>query len=283
MKTPWIKIVFTVALLLGLLVLAPDTALDPWGALFPKTILKLIFALVVIQVLGIVAAKQFGPTSGAVLYGFLGGLVSSTATTASIAHQSKSLDHFDRKNVTSSEVMSFFAATAAMLLEGLALVILGTPDPHFSLVVIFLGPLIATAILIFRQSRVSLGDVPPREPLQFKITPLLKLTVFIIAIVLSSKAIAGFLGQSGFYLLTFIAALFELHSTLIANLQLHDAGKFTPQVLGNLIALSIFSSYLAKVFIIYTVGGPPLQKPILKSSAVVLMALGSTAIISRFI
>ncbi|QQR80613.1 MAG: DUF4010 domain-containing protein [Deltaproteobacteria bacterium] len=54
-----------------------------WKVFNPKKIASIIFALAFIQVLGFSTSQLLGSRVGAVLSGFFGGLVSSTATTAS--------------------------------------------------------------------------------------------------------------------------------------------------------------------------------------------------------
>jgi uncharacterized membrane protein (DUF4010 family) len=107
---------------LGLLTwFAPSLPIDPWNILSPKKIISMIFALAIIQIFGSVLAKYLGTRTGAILTGFFGGLISSTATTAALARRSK----VDREGRDTSEVLTFLAATGAMLFEGLVLVIMG--------------------------------------------------------------------------------------------------------------------------------------------------------------
>jgi uncharacterized membrane protein (DUF4010 family) len=68
--------------------LLPDATLDPWGALNPYTLWLLVILISALSLLGYVAVRVLGTTYGTAVTGLAGGLVSSTATTASLARAS---------------------------------------------------------------------------------------------------------------------------------------------------------------------------------------------------
>ena len=144
----------------------------------------MIFALALIQLLGSAIAQLVGSKAGAILTGFLGGLISSTATTASLARQSK----ISTQDMTAYEIITFLSATGAMLVEGTSLLLVGTDEIHPSLFIIFLGPIFATIVMIFLQSRKLTHRILDIEQSRFKILPLLKLSAFIVSILVFDLA-----------------------------------------------------------------------------------------------
>src|SRR5512134_1695299 len=68
--------------------LLPDGPIDPWGLVSLKTAAYLVFALSFIQVFGAVMIQLLGGRRGSIMTGFFGGLISSTATTVSLARKS---------------------------------------------------------------------------------------------------------------------------------------------------------------------------------------------------
>lgn len=86
----WTKPTMTLISLSLITWLAPVAPLDSWSLLSPKKIATMILALAIIQVLGSALAQYLGTRTGAILTGFFGGLISSTATTASLAKKAKS-------------------------------------------------------------------------------------------------------------------------------------------------------------------------------------------------
>jgi uncharacterized membrane protein (DUF4010 family) len=71
----------------------PDATFGPLGVLNPRRIWWLVVLISGISLAGYVAAKLLGARGGAAAAGLLGGLISSTATTASYARQTRGHDH----------------------------------------------------------------------------------------------------------------------------------------------------------------------------------------------
>lgn len=196
MNHRWLKPILTLAVM-GLLA---------WSSvdLHIQKIATMIFALTLIQVFGSTANQLLGTRAGAILTGFFGGLISSTATTASLARKSKLKNNAD----CSVEMVSFLSATTAMLIEAAALIWTGTSDFHISILVTLIGPLLTTSVMLYFYSRKLKGRFTETKEIQFQIYPILKLSVFIISIILISKILQRFFGQNGLLILTFLVSLF---------------------------------------------------------------------------
>lgn len=248
---------------------SPGVPMDPWHLFNPKKVASMIFALTLIQVMGAALASALGTKGGSILTGFLGGLISSTATTASLAKRSKS----DHRHGASTEILTFLAATVAMLFEGFALLLSGTREFHFGLSLIFFGPILLTGFLIYRHSSKLENRPLTIDPEPFRLLPILKLGVFILLVLALSKVLQNMFGQAGLVALTFLVSLFEIHGSIIANVQLHETGQAGVRLLGNLLAVSIFASYLSKLLLISTPGSQSLKAEATKSTLFLLMSL----------
>lgn len=273
----WLKPILVLAVLGGLVWLSPASPIDPWHLLNFKKIATMIFALAFIQILGTVMNLFLGARTGAILTGFFGGLVSSTATTISLARKSK------MGNGTNSyaEILVFLAATVAMLIEGATLVWMGESHLHISMLTLFFGPLLATSMMLFFYSRKVTDKHTEYKEIQFQILPVLKLSAFIIFILLLSKLLQNFFGQSGVMVLTSVVSLFEIHGSIIANVQLHENGVITPSLLSILLAISIMASYLSKIFLISTLGSRQLRSLAMKCTLILFGSLATTYFIFR--
>jgi uncharacterized membrane protein (DUF4010 family) len=256
--------------------LAPVAPLDPWKLLSPQKIAKMVFALVLIQVLSSALARYMGPRAGALMTGLFGGLISSTVTTASLAKRSKT----NKDKHSTSEMLTFLSATGAMLLEGLALVITGVTEVHLSTLVIFFGPLLATATMILFFYRRAKKQASVSEASEFQFLPLLKLSLFIVVILTVSKISQKFFGQSGLLALTSLVSLFEIHGSVIANVQLHESGFVNIQFLCSLLAVSVAASYLSKLFLIYTLGSAALRSFAIKCTLFLFASLAISWIVA---
>ena len=69
--------------------LLPDRPIDPWGALNPASLWRLVLLISGLSLVGYVATRWLGERMGTALTGVTGGLVSSTAVTLSFARQSR--------------------------------------------------------------------------------------------------------------------------------------------------------------------------------------------------
>lgn len=265
----WIKSFFILLILALLMWLLPAKPIDPWNMINLKKISTLVFALSFIQILGTFFLNRYGHKTGSIMTGFLGGLVSSTATTAALAHQSQTSKDVN----TSAEVLTFLAATLAMLLEGLFVTLLGSDQFHFSLTLVFVGPVLFIFYAIHRTSeKIQNSDVEIQNT-DFDILPLLKLTIFIIGVLTLSKWIQSFIGGNALLLLTFVVSLFEIHGSLIANVQLQDAGTFSVFFLATLISISIAATFISKLFLVRTLGNPDLKRNITRLTVYLFISL----------
>ncbi len=264
---------------LGLLAwLSPSSSLDPWHLLNPKKIFTMVFALALIQILGSILNKLLGVRAGAVLTGFFGGLISSTATTASLARKSK----MRNSSQNYAEIISFLSATGAMLIEGAVLVWMGMSDVHLTTLFVFFGPLLVTGGMVYFYSRKLANKFTEFEDIHFQILPILKLSIFIVSVLLLSKLLQGFFGQSGLMILTFLISLFEIHGSVIANVQLHENGAISAGQLSGLLAISISASYLSKLFLISTLGSKWLRSYAIRTTLILFLSLFFTWLVFQF-
>ena len=253
-------------ILLGLLILAhylPDEPLDPWNAIGPKKIVTLITAISFIQLLGAWFIEKFGLKKGAVLTGFLGGLVSSTAVVTEVARTSK-----DQPGQSTAQILTIIAATIAMEIVGVFIIFLGSEDLHYPLLLILLAPVVSAILMILFESRGDRGQelIPLHQ--KFEIVHVLKLTAFIVVTILVSKASQSYFAAGSAKVLTFVVSMFEMHGSLVANLQLHDAGSFDVQELGEMFAISVLASFVSKLFIVIAMGSRELKVKVLRYTIV---------------
>lgn len=254
-------------------------ALDPWGVFIPKKIFELIGALLLIQALGVLFVRYLGPRHGLLFVGFLGGIVSSTAMTVSLARK-----HVSTEGQFPIEILPFLSATLAMLLEALLFVGIGVSVGHWKLSLIFIGPILFTigCILYARKKKIHL----PMQLENEKIVDLkgtLKLVFFILAILAVSKAVQNILGAHGLQVLTFVVSLFEVHGSIISNTQLYNAGDLTLQSLGVLLVISIIASYVSKYFLVSTLAGPSLRRYVGMVCVGVSFATGLSWLLFHFV
>jgi uncharacterized membrane protein (DUF4010 family) len=244
----------------------PARPLDPWGLLNAQKVLRLVFALALCQVLGDLNLRLFGARGGSLVLGFFGGLVSSTALTASISKESQDLSPSEGKNAS----LAILTATLAMHLEAFFIVFTGTSDFHPRLLWLFSGPLLAPILLAafeLKSRNQTTSAIQNEGKIDFR--SVLKLTLFILVALSGSKILEFYFGSRALLLLTFFVSLFEIHGSIIANVQLHDAGFASVELLGDLLALSFAASYISKFFLVFTLGSSTLKSRALRWTVVI--------------
>lgn len=268
----WKKAALILSSLVLILVFLPNQPIDPWNLINLKKITTIIFTLSLLQLAGSFLMYKLGHTTGAILSGFLGGLASSTATTASLAQQSRTL----RTTATgkySGEILTFLAATLAMLFECILITTFGSGFFRPSFLIIFSGPSLYILYSIWNISRNILKTKTDIDTIQFEIQPILKLTAFIVIILSLSKLIQRFIGDSALLALTFVVSLFEVHGSLIANMELLDTGIFSIHFLGTLLCISISATFISKLVLVRSLGSAQLTHKIFQHTLFLFLSL----------
>ena len=149
----------------------------------------------------------------------------------------------------------------------------GTADVHLSNLVIFLGPIVATLGMIGVEYRTHTKRSGSSETSTFQILPILKLSFFIVVILSVSKISQNIFGQNGLIVLTSLVSLFEIHGSVIANVQLHESGAVSVNFLCSLLAVSVVASYVSKLILISAIGSPKLRSQAAKCTLILFCSL----------
>ncbi len=241
----WVKAFVVIFWLAVITFLLPTETIDPWGLFSPRKITVLVLVLITIQTLGGILSQAIGSRAGSFLAGFVGGVFSSTAVTAQIARNSHNLTDDENRVAT----LSFLGSILAQMVLALALAIIGSTG-HLLDVALLIGlPIIGAALLtVFRSRKIRvLGAISNhRDPLS-DLLGIAKLSLFIIAIIGGSKFLQQEFGQNGLSTLTFLVSLFEVHGSIIANLQLEEHKAIDHAMLRNLISIGLIASLVSKL------------------------------------
>lgn len=268
--TRWKKSIFIIAIFFLAVLLLPENPVDPWDLFSPRKIAFLILALSVIQLLAELLMAFLGVRAGTVATGLLGGFISSTALTASLARKSKIDSAADNYYL----VLTYACGTLAMLLEAMILVIVGSKNFEPKFLVVFAAPLILTLSFIIFQLRKKYSQsalVPTESSDQFVQT--LQLTIFILLILSASKVLQHVFGDNGLLVLTFLVSLLEIHGSVIANVQMQESGGISLSFLGHLLAISMAASYISKLIIVIFLGSSQFKKSLLAGTIAMLGAV----------
>lgn len=220
----------------------PDTSFGPFDFFNPHRIWLLVVLVSGISFVGYVMMKWFGRV-GVELVGFLGGFVSSTATTLSIIQERKSRDH-------AASIFGIVAANMAMMMKVLFFIFIISREV-FALVVfpvgmMIMGGFIFSAIL----SHYSEGmkhSMRLRSPFTFMAA--VKFAVVFTFILFIVKASLSYLSERSLYIVGFLSGLFDADATVLSMLQVpHVLSTVSTTIVIILIANTISKSAIAFLF-----------------------------------
>lgn len=205
--------------------LLPDHAIDPWGALNPHQLWLITILIAAVSFVGYVAVKLVGPSRGLVLAAALGGLVSSTVVTLTLARLAR--DNAARLNLLSGSIL---AAGGVMMAR--VLVLAGVIN--LSLALALAVPLLAAALfqglaawmLIGRDGRSSAQKpegLVHKNP--FLLSEVLKFGAILGVVMLAAAIGKSLFGDSG---LMAVAAISGLADVDALTLSVANMGPATP-------------------------------------------------------
>ncbi|RUQ88025.1 MgtC/SapB family protein [Legionella septentrionalis] len=229
----------------------PDKVIDPWGLFNPQNFGIIVLILAALQFGGYVAIRLFGEGLGMLLLGFFGGLASSTAVFASLAHANAKKS---RKQSTTSAIVAGIFATIATLCGFLIVIFYTAP----SLLKIIIWPILATIVfgmaaswLCLRYNQQQKITVTPPNPLDIK--AIFKLAFLIGGILLLVGLINQHIGESALPLTSFITGLFEIHGMAYAVALLYQDKGLSLTTATQLLGIMIVASFISKFILIWVI------------------------------
>ena len=233
--------------------LMPTEPIDPWNALKPYVMWKIVVLIMGVGMLGHIAMRTSGVTWGLPLAGFFSGFISSTAAVA----------EFGRKARIKPELTSI--ATAAALLATLSslmifVMVLSALAPELMLsLLIPIGAIGLTLLLmatLFIRGGVSAHpfELPANEG-AFQISHALLIAAAISAVSLCSAWLRTLFGDSGALATTIVVGLVELHAAAVGIAQLSPAHT-EPSTLARWGVIGVLgASVCSKLLLAYFSGG----------------------------
>ncbi len=238
--------------------LLPNRTVDPWGMINPFQIWMMVVLISGVGFAGYVMMKWLGPGRGTRWTGAIGGLVSSTAVTLSMAARSRSAPQF-----------SLYYAQGVMLAASLMLprILLLTFVIEPSLTPWLLVPMgLMLVVSLFWvwwyerrsqgwQGQAEEGVVQVENPLAISTAIKFGLAFALVKIVL--EVLEGWLGASGVYIASVVAGLTDVDPITLSVAQLARSHVLEPPVAVTAITLAAVTNTLAKAAMARTGGSAP--------------------------
>ena len=237
---------------LVVLPLLPTTTIDPWHALNPYAMWKIVVLIMSIGIVAHVCMRASGARWGLPLAGFFSGFISSTVAVATYA----------RKTHEKPEIESMACAAALLsTLSSLILftMVLGTSSPELMQSVKW--PLISAdltllicAIYFIKKTDTQERLALPSTHHAFKASHALVIALTISAVTLCSAWLRSITGDSGTFAAAALVGLVEIHASAVSIAQLSRQDPIQSAYARWGVMAILTSSAISKIFLSYVNG-----------------------------
>ena len=257
--------------------LLPDHAVDPWGALNPASLWRLVLLISGLSLIGYIGTRWLGERGGSAITGLTGGLVSSTAVTLAFSRLSR-----DGARQASALAGGILLAWGVMFVRVVVEVFAVNPDllgrvlPPFAAMAAVSGA--GALVLIGRRGGRALApsaDVPLSNP--FSLTAAIKFAAFFALVLVVVRIAQMRFAGAGLYGVAALAGLADVDAITLSMAQQARAGGDAGVALGAIVTAAVTNT-LVKAGIAATLGGPGLRRPVLIATAAVIAAGAAVAL-----
>jgi uncharacterized membrane protein (DUF4010 family) len=245
-----------------LLPLLPDEPLGPppWDAASPFQIGLMVVFISGLSFLGYALIKVVGARRGVGLTGVLGGLVSSTAVTLTMAERSR-----EATRLLPTLAMTVMLAWSIMYGRVLVEVLVVNRDLVGEVVLpVVVGGLILigwAAALYWRDTRQPDSDGASAEFANpFRLRPAIQFGLLYGVVLIGSKAASMYLGSTGVYTGALISGIADVDAITLSMAELSRNGSVEPVTAGNAIVIAAASNTLVKGAMVWFLGNPRLRR-----------------------
>jgi uncharacterized membrane protein (DUF4010 family) len=254
---------------------APRRPIDPWGLINPFEIWLLTIMVAAVSFAGYVAIKAAGEKGGVVATAIAGGVASSTATTATMAHLVR--EHRDKRHLFIAGAL-LASATAAPRVLGLVAAVDVTLLPWLAAPLGVAAAALAAmsgAFLWRRAQGVENGKMLDiRNP--FDLASVLKFGLLFMAVAAAAKLATNLAGGVGAYGLAAFAGLADVDAITLSIARI-DRAKLGPDAAATSICIALAANMVGKVALGWWIGGAGFGWRLLTTSALAV-TLGALAL-----
>jgi uncharacterized membrane protein (DUF4010 family) len=262
------------ALTFVILPILPNQNYGPYAAFNPYQAWMMVVLISGMSLAGYVALHWADQRYGVPLLGFLGGLVSSTATTLLYARQSK----VSVSMVRLSAVIILIASQVVLIRLIVISVIVSPALLRHILPVMGLGLLFGIISTLFNWNKLrSDGELPmPETSNPTEIHAALSFGLLYGVVLLCSAWLNDIAGSSGLYVVALISGITDVDPVALSSLRLFSLDKLGSSEAVTAIAIAFISNMAFKFGIVAFIGGKQLAKHVATGFAAIAtgVALG---------
>jgi len=268
-----VRAVLTFALITFIILpVVPNRTYGPFSVLNPHEAWRMVVLVVGISLAGYIATKIVGRSGGAILAGVMGGLVSSTATTASAARQSRPAmtGQGEGSDSRTAHRMDNLAATIVMLatvvMYARVLTEIAVVAPsHFGAIappiaIVGAVTLVLGGVVWVRASRDPATIPEPENPTQLR--PAIVFGLLYAGVLFVSAAGQHYLGSSGLYVVATISGLTDMDAITLSSARLVQDGRLGAGEASRAVLIAATANMVFKTGMIASLGSRGLLRRI---------------------
>jgi uncharacterized membrane protein (DUF4010 family) len=254
-----------------ILPMLPDESIDPWGAINPFVLWRLVVIMMAITSAGYMALRWIGPRYGLAVTGLASGFVSSSATIGAMGARAK-----EQGGLLPAAVAGAAASTVATFAQLAMLIGVASPELLRAVAAPLIGGGGAAAlfalVMALRARRAPIPDgIEHGRPFRWK--PILAFVAVVGAVTLISVLLRAQVGASGALLGAVAGALADVHASASALSAMHATHSI--DTAGATLALLAAISTNSVTKIVFAISAGP-RRYWLQVVAGVLIALGAS-------
>jgi len=231
----------------------PDRNFGPYDAVNPHQAWLMVVLISGISLAGYTALHVVGTRYGAPILGFLGGLVSSTATTLVYA-----------KNSKSNQAMTYLAASVIVIASMVVMVRLFVISAVVAygtlpglLPVLAGGFLFGLAVALYNWRKMSKATelYVPETSNPAELHTAISFGLLYVAVLLGSAWMQDIAGSRGLYAVALVSGLTDVDAITLSSLRLFNLGQLSEHQTVTAIALAFLSNIAFKFGMVVFIGG----------------------------
>lgn len=251
----------------------PDRNLDVLLGLNPRVVWFMVVLVTGLSFVAYVLGRFVGMRRGIALTGVLGGFVSSTATTVSMAERS-------REAPSLSRICSFSIVVASTVMFPRALFEVAVVNPDLlshALVPLGAMTLVGALVGIVYYYRATTEDaIEPAVHNPFRLRAALAFGLIFAVVLLVSESASAAFGARGVYATAFVSGLADVDAITLSLSSLSADGSIPPDVATLGIVIGAIANTLVKASLAWVLGARRLAK-LVTAGLVVVSAVGVAA------
>lgn len=252
---------------LVVLPILPNHDYGPYQAINPHQLWWMVVLISGLSLAGYAALRIIGNRHGAPLLGFLGGMVSSTATTLVFARHART-----DANLTATATLVILIANLVVTLRlGIVAVVLAPTLLAPLAGVLGIGLALGLIVALFKwRTLTAAGNLPlPEVNNPTEIRTALSFGLLYGAVLLLSAWLQDIAGSQGLYLVAAVSGFTDVDAITLSTLRLFNQQSLAADPAVIAIGLASLSNLVFKSGLVVAIGGKPLAHRILPGLAAI--------------